>query len=94
MQSSWTTRATKNLDDIEHYIAHDDPRAAYEVTSKILTTIRHLATHPHLGRAGRIYGTRELIIPELAYIVPYRVKNNQIQILRILHTSMRWPNSV
>ncbi len=43
-----------------------------------------------MGRPGRIEGTRELIISHTPYIVIYRVKE-QVEILRILHTSKRYP---
>jgi plasmid stabilization system protein ParE len=28
---------------------------------------------------------------ELPYVVPYRVREQDIEILRVLHTSRRWP---
>jgi plasmid stabilization system protein ParE len=46
---------------------------------------------PHRGRAGRLFGTRELIHPELPYIVVYRVARESVEVLRVLHTSIRWP---
>ncbi len=45
------------------------------------------------GRLGRVPGTRELIISGLPYILPYIEKNGTIYILRILHTSMKWPEN-
>ena len=45
-----------------------------------------------MGRHGRIEGTRELVIPGLPYIIPYRVKNNVIEILRVLHAARKWPD--
>src|ERR1700736_4107998 len=40
---------------------------------------------PSRGRAGRVPGTRELIIPRTPFIVPYRLEGKTIQILRIFH---------
>ena len=51
-----------------------------------------LPTWPHRGRPGRWPGTRELIIPGTPYIVPYRVKGDLVEILRILHGARRWPD--
>ena len=39
-------------------------------------------------------GTRELVIRNLPYIIPYRVRENFIEILRVLHTSRRWPGKL
>jgi len=38
-----------------------------------------------------VLGTRELVVRNLPYIIPYRVRDNTIEILRVLHTSRRWP---
>ena len=43
-----------------------------------------------MGRPGRVLGTRELVIGGLPYIIPYRVRDNYVDILRVLHTSRRW----
>ena len=46
---------------------------------------------PAIGRPGRILGTRELAIGHLAYIIAYRVRDNEAELLRVLHTSRAWP---
>jgi toxin ParE1/3/4 len=46
-----------------------------------------LAQFPNLGRPGRVFGTRELIIPKAGkstYVVIYRVVGDAVQILRVL----------
>jgi toxin ParE1/3/4 len=43
------------------------------------------------GRAGRVPGTRELVIAGTPFIIPYRVAENTIQILRVLHGKRKWP---
>ena len=37
-----------------------------------------------IGQAGRIFGTKEFVLHK-NYIVIYRVKNDQVQVLRIQH---------
>ena len=61
---------------------------------RVLHDIEHLLPdNPHMGRAGRVPGTRELVIPQTPYIVPYRVQGEVIQILRVYHGARRWPDS-
>lgn len=91
MQVKWLNKALLDLDDIEAYIAQTNSLAAAEVVLKILRTISLLRDQPGLGRAGRVPGTKELIIPDTRYIVPYRVKGGSLHILRVYHTSRMWP---
>jgi len=53
----------------------------------------NLVAHLAIGRPGRVLGTRELVIGVLPYLVPYRVREKDAEILRVLHTSRRWPFS-
>ena len=93
MRIRWTKKALDNLDAAVEYIAEDNPTAAHEVAQKIWDSVQLLRTQPGIGRPGRVTGTRELVIPELPYIVPYTEQEGAIVILRIMHTAMKWPNS-
>ncbi len=92
MQIRWTDKALDNLDAAVEYIAADNPTAAEKVAKKIWDSVQLLKTQPGLGRPGRVVGTRELIISELPYIIPYMEKDGTIIILRIIHSSIKWPN--
>jgi len=85
----WTEKAARNLDGIEAYISRDSPGAALRTILDIIHAVEQLKTFPALGRVGRVEGTRELVIPGKTYIVPYRVKENYIEILRVFHTSKK-----
>jgi toxin ParE1/3/4 len=92
MQVRWLRRALQNLDDEAAYIAHDSSRAAAEFVLHIRDSAAMLATHPNMGRPGRIAGTRELIVTRFSYILPYRVRGNSVEILRVFHTARKWPS--
>ncbi|MGZ8341172.1 MAG: type II toxin-antitoxin system RelE/ParE family toxin [Telluria sp.] len=49
-----------------------------------------LADFPDIGRPGRVMGTRELIIHP-NYVIPYRVRGEFVDILRVQHVARRWP---
>ncbi len=93
MQIEWLPKAVQNLIEIRSFIAADRPGAAAQTARLIINTISCLRAHPEIGRAGRIPGTRELVIPGKPYIVLYRVKNDVVVILRVFHTS-RKPESM
>ena len=91
MQVRWLKRAIQNLDAEAAYIAQENPKAANECVSHIITSVQQLANHPSIGRAGRVFGTRELVITHYPYIVPYRIKDDAVEVLRVFHTSRKWP---
>jgi len=81
------------MESIQDDIAKDNPIAAFEVAQRIRHATQQLEDHPKLGRAGRVRGTYELVIPDLPYMVPYRIKGKEIQILSVYHTSRKWPGA-
>lgn len=94
MKIRWLQRALQNLQQEAEYIAQEDPRAARRVVLRVEEAVALLADHPNLGRAGRVAGTRELIVPDTPYLVPYRVHANRIEILRVFHSRRRWPSAL
>jgi toxin ParE1/3/4 len=88
----WSPQAVEDLAALRAYIAEDDPAAARRVALRIVHGIEDLlAGHPGMGRPGRVPGTRELVVPRTPYVVPYRVRNNRIQVLRVYHGARKWP---
>jgi toxin ParE1/3/4 len=87
----WLRRALKNHDDEAAYIARDDMEAAMRIVERIASAVDQLARHPALGRPGRVPGTRELVISGTPYIVPYRVRGDVLEILRVFHGARKWP---
>ncbi|HLO86119.1 MAG TPA: type II toxin-antitoxin system RelE/ParE family toxin [Nostocaceae cyanobacterium] len=92
MQIKWLRQALRNLEQAYTYIVKENPQAAREVILKIQTATNQLENYPFMGRPGRIEGTRELVIAGTSYIVIYRVQEESVQILRVLHTSKRYPD--
>ena len=91
MQVKWLRNAAKNLNDATEYIAEDNPKVAREFFIHTIESVNQL---PDIGRAGRVPGTRELVILGYPYIVPYRIKDGNVEILRVFHTSRMWPQKI
>ena len=72
MQVKWLSRALQNLDDEADYIAQEAPVAAKLVVQGIFDSVNLLPENPAMGSAGRIRGTRELVVPETRYMVTAR----------------------
>ena len=89
----WTVRALRRLDQIGAYIEKDDPNAAGRVVTRLVAAVDMLAELPAAGRIGRITGTRELVLSDIPYIIPYRLRHD-IEILTVMHASQKWPKKL
>jgi toxin ParE1/3/4 len=93
MKLRWTAPALRDLEALGDYIARDHPAAAAKTITQILEQVDMLAAHPHAGRAGRVSGTRELVISGTPFIVPYRVRGDDVELLAVLHGARQWPGN-
>ena len=88
----WSPEAIDDLTALRTYIAKDDPAAAQRVALRIVESVEMLLSeNPDVGRPGRVPGTRGLVISRTPFIVPYRVRGQRIQVLRVYHGARRWP---
>ena len=95
MRLRWTRLAEQDLDQIAEYIGQDSAAAAARVVLELIDQAETLLPrHPALGRPGRVLGTRELVVGQLPYIIAYRVRDKDLEILRVLHTSRAWPDTL
>ena len=90
----WTRRALMRLDQVGSYIEKEDPQAAARVIARLVSSVDLLTEQPAMGRVGRIKGTRELVFADIPYIIPYRVQPTTIEILTVMHTAQKWPDSL
>lgn len=91
MQVKWLRRTLHNLEEEAAHIARDNPQAAAALVSQADESTRLLSRRPDMGRPGRVPGTRELVLPHFPYIIPYRVREQRVEILRMFHASRKWP---
>lgn len=92
MEIIWTKKSQQALFSIYEYISADNEILAKEITACILKTIKTtIYNYKHVGKAGRVMGTREFVFSQYPYIIIYAVKNNNLYIVNILHTSKKYP---
>lgn len=87
MKVVWSRQAIRHLVCLREYIEKDSERNAQEVAKRILKVVNLLQSHPEMGRPGRVVGTRELDTP---YIIPYRVRNERLELIAIFHGRQKW----
>ena len=95
MKIKWLRKALDNIEQEAAYISRENPPAARDLVYQIYKSVALLAENPALGHPGRLPDTRELVVPETRYIIPYRVRPRlqQIEILRVFHVSRKPPQS-
>jgi toxin ParE1/3/4 len=91
MKVVWSQRAIGHLVAIRKFIEKDSDGSAALVAARILDAIEILQTQPHMGRPGRLAGTRELVVSGTPYIVPYRVRRERLELLAVFDGRREWP---
>lgn len=87
-----TDKASSDLDSIhEYYQSHVGPEAADAVLAQIIEVLEQLKIFSGLGRPSQTPDVRELILTDLPFIAPYRLAQDEVQVLRILHQSTERP---
>ena len=90
----WTEQATQQLDQAHDYITLSNNKAvAARITMQIVTAVQQLAAFPMSGKAGRVLGTRELVISNTPFLAVYAINKADIIILAIYHGAQQWPES-
>jgi toxin ParE1/3/4 len=88
-----TPRARDGFHRQTRYIARDSPAAARRVARRVRDAVHSLATHPLQGHPGRVVDTRELVVPRTPFTVAYRVREQIVEVVGIVHQEQQRPES-
>lgn len=88
MALKWTKTALRTIGEIAEYIAQDNPARVTSFVKELRQSTEKLNSFPGMGRAGRVHGTRELVVHQ-NYIAIYRVRGDDVEILRIHHVAKK-----
>lgn len=91
MRVEWLPGAVRSLQAQLDWIADHDAWAAVAVGDAVHAAVGRLGDFPGMGRAGRVPGTRELVVTGTPFVIVYRVEPESVLILRVLHGAQRWP---
>lgn len=86
----WRETARADLLAIVDYVSDDNPDAAQRLKDDIEAKASKLPDHPKLYKAGRVAGTREMVVRP-NYVVIYAEDARAVSILRVLHAARQWP---
>jgi toxin ParE1/3/4 len=88
MRIFWAPEARRQIHEIWHYIALDNPAAADRMVTRLVVAVEKLLRFPQLGRPGR-EGSRELVVGGTHFVVVYRVVGEEIKIGSVVHGAQR-----
>lgn len=92
MRLMWRALSLKDREHIMQRIAGDNPMAAIHLDALFETYAESARQQPQLYKAGRITGTREIVVKP-NYVMVYRVQGEQVEVVRILHSRQQWPSA-
>lgn len=91
MRVRFVRKALQDLEQEATYLAERSPQAARDFVVAVDRGISQLRDYPASGRPGRVAGTRELVLADWPYIIPYRVREDAVEVLRVFHTRQKGP---
>jgi toxin ParE1/3/4 len=91
MRIRWTEPAVRDFTHIYYIQEHGSTATARRIALAIYKSIGTLTDYPEIGWAGRKPNTRELVLSGLPYIAIYRLREQTVEVLRILHGAQKWP---
>jgi plasmid stabilization system protein ParE len=94
MKVVWSRRAIRHLVSLRKYVAKDSEQNATIIAVRILHAIDLLQTQPEIGRPGRVLGTRELVVPDTPFLIPYRVRQGRLELIAVFHGRQQWPRKL
>lgn len=90
MRVVWREIARRDLRAIISYIAARNVAAAEDIGARLRLCAERISEHPFLYREGRVPGTREALIHP-NYLLIYRVGNDVIEVLAVIHSRQQYP---
>jgi toxin ParE1/3/4 len=83
MRIIWSPFANANLEEIHSYYSHRNSKAAAKLLAKIFKSAGNLSHYPNLGKPNRLKTCRLLQVPGTAYLLPYRVIGDRVEIIAV-----------
>jgi plasmid stabilization system protein ParE len=85
----WAKDALLDLENIVGFIARDNPLNATAVRLRVEQTATQLGKRP-IGRPSRMQSVFEKSVLKTQLIIAYSLTNEDVVILRIIHSAQNW----
>lgn len=85
----WSEASLRDIVGIDAFLADENPVAAARIVRAIKATALRLVDFPRIGRGldepFRVFGVRTT-----PYLIIYRLRHGEIEIVRVRHASENW----
>ena len=89
---SLTPAAEQDIDESVSFVASDRPAAAVRWLERIEAVCEELAEYPAMGVSRLALGAGVRAFPVENYVIYYRKRRKEVQVLRVLHAARDVPN--
>ena len=93
MTIRWMPLADQDLEAAYEYAKQRNEDAAKHLVVRVFSSVGLLMRHPLAGREGRVKRTRELAVTGTPFVIAFRIRQDEVQILAVIHGPRRWPKS-
>jgi addiction module RelE/StbE family toxin len=90
MKLVWRQEALDDRDRIMNHIGQDNPEAAADLDDVFESKGEVARQRPTLYRKGKLEGTREIVAAS-NYVIVYMLRDDCVEVLRIMHARQQWP---
>jgi toxin ParE1/3/4 len=94
MRIDWSESALTDLDGVEAYFGQYNLGAAVAAVDRITECVDLLEKFPEMGYVGKYPGTREIVVARNQCVVIYKLQQETIRILRVIHGGQERPKKV
>ncbi|GAA4119565.1 type II toxin-antitoxin system RelE/ParE family toxin [Aminobacter aganoensis] len=91
MKIRLTKAAIRDLREAQTHIAADSEEAARQLVLRLDRAITLPGEKPTIGRPTSEKAIREWSVPGLPFLIPYRIADDAVEIIRLFHTSRMRP---
>lgn len=89
----WRPASLDDREAIMQSIEMDNPQAAVDLDNAFEAKADKARENPLMYRQGRVPGTREIVVHTNDVMV-YRIEDDAVEVLRVLHAAQQWPRAV
>ena len=91
MRVRYAPRAIGEIDRIIRYVARKNPAGADRLAHAIERKVAQLSANASSGHETDFPGLLETFLTKYPYRILYALKDGQLRIASVRHTSRRWP---